>query len=229
MSRALADLLFYSMLQVLASLQVTPVKSALPKEIDVVINDLSSDMPTHMFAVYSRLAPGSPPLATRHVILYPIHNIIFASHCANLPQLPSYIKQDIPDSPGSTITLPVIPLCLPSPDTFAQLSGYLYTRRSTALLTSLLPCPPPLDTPLDSKTIPEFSHKLAITYTTHAMMKYAMRVNGLWRNVCALGLFDQGIWDAMDIAWEVLLTALAIANGKGELMLGEIDPSLTVS
>ena len=41
-----------------------------------------------------------------------------------------------------------------------------------------------------------------------------MTINGFWRNVCALGVFDLGLWDSMDIAWEVILHALAIETGN---------------
>jgi hypothetical protein len=35
-----------------------------------------------------------------------------------------------------------------------------------------------------------------------------MIVNGLWRNVSTLGIFDDQLWDVMDMAWELLLGAL---------------------
>ena len=48
-----------------------------------------------------------------------------------------------------------------------------------------------------------------------------MRVNGLWRNVCALGIFDSGIWETIDTAWEVLLLALGMATGNLDKVMGE--------
>lgn len=39
-------------------------------------------------------------------------------------------------------------------------------------------------------------------------MGNAKAVNGLWKNVCALGIFDAELWGIMDIAWEIVLAAL---------------------
>jgi hypothetical protein len=105
-----------------------PASNVLPKELAAVINDLSSDMPTHMLAVYSRHA------ATKHrITLFPI---ILATHCANLPILPasSVVR---PQATGSTISVPVVPLCIPTPDVFPQLLTFLYTKRIDHLLVSL--------------------------------------------------------------------------------------------
>jgi len=49
-----------------------------------------------------------------------------------------------------------------------------------------------------------------------------MIVHGLWRNVCALGVFDDNLWNAMDLAWEVLLTAIAIGTGNPQAMVGNL-------
>lgn len=39
-------------------------------------------------------------------------------------------------------------------------------------------------------------------------MGIAKRVNGLWRNACALGVHDLELWDAMDLAWDAVLGAM---------------------
>lgn len=61
---------------------------------------------------------------------------------------------------------------------------------------------------------------LAGMYTPPALLYQAMAVHGLWQNVCALGIFDDELWDMMDLAWEVMLSAVAIAIGSPEKMLG---------
>jgi hypothetical protein len=111
---------------------------------------------------------------------------------------------------------------------------YLYTKRSDLLLRSLLPVIPP--TPINVYTSPDetpeeaarqlqnalsFARQLAATYTPHALLQYTMRVNGLWRNVCALGIFDSGIWEIIDTAWEVLLLALGMATGNLDRVMSE--------
>ncbi|KAI0059984.1 hypothetical protein BV25DRAFT_1808084 [Artomyces pyxidatus] len=207
-----------SMLQVLSSVTAAPAKDSLPKELSIVVKDISAEMPTHMMAVYSRLPTQ---LTRRRVTLYPVHNVMLASHCANLPSLPDS-HPIIPETPGSSITVPVVPLCIPSPQTYPHLSAYLYIKRADILLSQLLPCPPPpaVATPPDDSesaqkdAIMTFAGKLAATYTPHALLQYAMRVNGLWRNACALGIFDDGLWATMDLAWEIVLCALAIATGN---------------
>jgi hypothetical protein len=46
-----------------------------------------------------------------------------------------------------------------------------------------------------------------------------MAVHGLWQNVCALGIFDDGLWETIDFAWRILLTAIAIGTGNPQAMI----------
>ena len=41
-----------------------------------------------------------------------------------------------------------------------------------------------------------------------ALMQHVKVINGLWQNVCALGVFDGELWGVMDLAWEVVLAAM---------------------
>jgi hypothetical protein len=212
------------MLQVLANVQADPIKNVLPKELSILVNDISSDMPSHMLAVYSR-QPSTT--SRRRITLFPFHNIVLASHCANLPNLPTPPKTKQPEASGSRLTVPVVPLCIPSPQTFPYLSAFLYTKRTDLLLSSLLPCIPPTSLSaenVDSAVLLQFATSLAGTYTPQALLQNVMKVNGLWRNVCALGVFDDRLWDTMDLAWEVLLTALAISTRNPEAVLGARPP-----
>ncbi|KAH0831260.1 hypothetical protein J3R83DRAFT_13894 [Lanmaoa asiatica] len=205
------------MLQVLAGVKAEPVSHVLPKDLAVTVNDLSFDMPTHMLAVYSRHVPAA---TKRRVTLFPIHNIVLATHCANLPILPtSNITR--PDVAGSTVSVPVVPLCIPAPEVFPQLSTFLYTKRIDHLLASLLPCPAPHPLYRDDPTsepvlslLQQFAGKLATSHSAQTLLTHAMAVNGLWRNACALGIDDEKLWCALDVAWEVLVVALAISTGK---------------
>ncbi|KIK98879.1 hypothetical protein PAXRUDRAFT_133258 [Paxillus rubicundulus Ve08.2h10] len=205
------------MLQVLAGVKAEPISNVLPKDLPAVVNDLSSDMPTHMLAVYSRQVNAT---TKRRVTLFPIHNIILAAHCANLPMLPTSNVAH-PETAGSSISVPVVPLCIPAPEVFPQLSTFLYTKRIDHLLASLLPSPVPQQLYRDDPTsdsvhnlLQQFASKLATTYSDKALLAHAMAVNGLWRNACALGIDDEKLWCALDVAWEVLITALAISTGK---------------
>lgn len=223
------------MYKVLGGVKPAPLPSspALPQELAIMINDLSSEMPSHMLAVYSAQANDASSNRRNKVTLYPSHNIILAAHCANLPLLRS-ITHPPPKVAGSSITVPVVPLCIPAAELYAPLSMYLYTKRADLLLRSLLPVVPPTsinvyaspdETPEEAaqqrQNVLSFARQLAATYTPHALLQYAMRVNGLWRNVCALGIFDSGIWETIDTAWEVLLLALGMATGNLDKVLGE--------
>ncbi|KAG9308303.1 hypothetical protein JVU11DRAFT_9897 [Chiua virens] len=205
------------MLRVLTGVKTEPTSNILPQEMTVVVNDLSSDMPTHMLAVYARDVPAA---AKRRVTLFPIHNIILATHCANLPILP---ESDVirPSTTGSTVSVPVVPLCIPAPEVFPQLSTFLYTKRIDHLLASLLPCPVPqalyLDDPTNERVLSllqQYASGLATTHNAQRLLTHAMMVNGLWRNACALGINDEKLWCALDVAWEVLMVALALSTGQ---------------
>ena len=86
----------------------------LPKELFVVVNDLSANMPTHMLVVYSHQVPAA---TKRQVMLLVMHNIILASHCVNLPILQSSASA-MPKLAGESISIPVDPLCIPVPEVF---------------------------------------------------------------------------------------------------------------
>jgi hypothetical protein len=119
------------------------------------------------------------------------------------------------------ITLPIVPLCIPSPSMFPVLQAYLYTKRADHLLGALVPNPPVFkqsrqstptltstsDVPPSaalptSKSHPqtheqnasasELVRQLAETQSTHTLMRAALRTHELWANAAALGVFDEG-------------------------------------
>lgn len=207
------------MLRVLAGIKAEHVSNVLPRELSLVVNDVSSDMPTHMFAVFSSHQPAP---ARRRVTLFPAHNLVFATHCANLPVLPTQTPALV-EHAGQEIKVPIVPLCIPAPEVFPQLSTFLYTKRIDHLLGSLMPLPTPPQLYRDDPTtvmplLTRFAQKIADTYTVKALLQHIAKVHGTWRNAIALGIADERLWCALDTAWEVLLTSLAIATGKPHLM-----------
>ncbi|KAJ7291022.1 hypothetical protein C8J57DRAFT_1491541 [Mycena rebaudengoi] len=89
-------------------------KGALPKELEILMNDIvAAACPTH--------------------ILFPIHEIVFGVHCASLTALPSSHSATV----SAHKAIPVVPLCIPSPETFSLLHSYLYTRQPETLLSAL--------------------------------------------------------------------------------------------
>jgi hypothetical protein len=248
------------MLQVLAATQTAPLAHTLPKELTLLLQPYAPPLspilalPTHMLAVY---AHALAPAGRRRVTLFPVHDIVLATHCANLPPLtrpapalnsdpnpnsrsdsntdPDPDPDPTPPAPSDPIslTVPVVPLCLPSPETFPHLSAYLYTKRTDLLLTALLPCPPPptllpafasfpfltpapaqeQDSAPGPEALQQFAAHLGTTYTPAALLRALGRVGGVWRNMCALGVYEAGLWGAVEGAWEVLVCAMGVGCG----------------
>jgi len=65
----------------------------------------------------------------------------------------------------------------------------------------------------DSPELQQYSNKLRATYTPYALLAHAMTINGIWRNVCALGVFDDQLWEVLDLAWEAIIGALDWKEG----------------
>ncbi|KAG6889593.1 hypothetical protein C0995_016401 [Termitomyces sp. Mi166 len=230
-------------LKSLASVRPEPVSpNTLPSEVEVKlehVDGFSPLNPTHMLAIY-----GPPPASTslipvskRKVTLYPVHAHFLAMYCSRLPPFPAFEDTDV--EPGTPFKIPVRNLCLPSPSTYPLLSTYIYTRKTEVLLSSLMPSPPPSDiltppisidglpaVPLSSeehrKFVRTYAYQIAGRYTTQVILQHSTLVHGLWQNTCALGIFDDGLWEVIDVAWQVLLAAIAIGTGSNvDLVLGE--------
>ncbi|KAJ6481814.1 hypothetical protein C8R45DRAFT_312691 [Mycena sanguinolenta] len=209
------------LLRVVVSVVADPPKDAVPKEIAITVNDQADyPPPTHMLAIHAPAPKDAPASSARKVTLVPVHAVVLALHCARLPSLtaspssPEYTSDD-----RNQLIVPVQPLCLPSPSAYPLLSTFLYTKRVDHLLKSLLPTPPPPKLDDDRTLLPAFAGRLATTYTAQALLLHVTTVHGLWQNACVLGVFVDELFDTIDLAWEVLLTAMAISQGTPHLML----------
>ncbi|RDX42882.1 hypothetical protein K466DRAFT_584107 [Polyporus arcularius HHB13444] len=238
--------------QMLSALSLLTIPSALPyahlpQSIDAPVRPTSqapdmSSFPTHVFAILSsRMSAKTPTVASfadRHslppsttVPLYPASALVMAVHCSLLPPLPQ-----APRSAGrrAALTLPIVPLTVPSPETYALLHAYLHTMRPDTLLASLLPSLaqsfPQLSSAgssggpnklhyvgqFSSEHLMRLAHALAgaafqrggAQNALSGLMSHVKVINGLWQNVCALGVFDAELWGVMDLAWEVVLMAM---------------------
>ncbi|GBE83521.1 hypothetical protein SCP_0505750 [Sparassis crispa] len=235
--------------EMLAALKLLSIPSSLPRSrlppiIDVPVRPTShspssSAFPTHILAISSSKSASSPNTPTAASFaqytstpatapLYPTHALVLATHCTLLPALPP----SHPSNRTATMSLPLVPLTVPSAETFPVLHAYLHTKRTDTLLGALLPSlasvlPPapaasgskgraPYVSQFSSDSLLCLAQALASSASAHAgpqgalagLMNHAKRVNALWRNVCALGVFDAELWAVMDIAWEVVLAAL---------------------
>ncbi|KAJ7856849.1 hypothetical protein B0H14DRAFT_3641385 [Mycena olivaceomarginata] len=152
-----------------------------PPHLEITMNDIvSAACLTHMLAIYSdaSLALGQK----RQIGLYPCHDLVMGIYCTRLPKLP--LSQ--PDAAYSHATIPVVPICLPPPGTFALLHAYLYTQNpgTLALLT------PPQESGLLQ------------------LVAHATKVHGLWRNARALGVIAPLLYDVVEESWAKTLTAM---------------------
>jgi hypothetical protein len=204
------------MMNAVANVKADPPKHHLPKEMNIKLNDkIAAACPTHMMAVYSHTPTlRSEPPQPRRVTLYPVHSLVFSSHCTNLPPLSPHCSST-PAQPG-TVNIPVVPLGLPSAETFPILQSYMYTKRVDTLLSSLLPTPPACakpGTPLNA-IMQEHADYLGNEYDIPTLLRHAMIINSLWRNACALGVYDDRLWASIDLAWGSIIGAIEIAKTR---------------
>ncbi|KAH8826654.1 hypothetical protein DL96DRAFT_1608596 [Flagelloscypha sp. PMI_526] len=87
----------------------------LPQEITINFLDHPTPRPTHCLAIHAGRNGTTKPF------IYNVQANILSRHCTKLPLLP------FSPSTGSK-TLPLTPLCLPSPETFGLLLSYIYTN-----------------------------------------------------------------------------------------------------
>ncbi|EPQ50522.1 hypothetical protein GLOTRDRAFT_50449 [Gloeophyllum trabeum ATCC 11539] len=168
--------------------------------------------PTHVLAVAS--AGNAAP----NVTLIPTHHLVLAAHCANVPGLPRSAPSN-----GGRVMLPVVPFTVPSASTFAILHSYLYTKRLDSLLNALLPLPAHFvpSTLQSAAQIHGDARKRAaqhvaatLGYSADHLARYVGLVHSLWKNIVSLGVYDKELWQALDLAWDVVVNAVYMANGR---------------
>ncbi|KAG6826829.1 hypothetical protein H0H92_014247 [Tricholoma furcatifolium] len=188
-------------------------QSRLPPSLTVPIRAASSAYPTHVMAVNSSKAPSDTAM------VFPIHALVISSQCAKLPVLPSPAQQSHPH----TVHLPVLPLSVPSPAAFAVLHSYLYDHNLATVLKALIPAPSGFLQTLSHAAVrgalesgPTL-HQLSAYLCTSAsgnistLRTYSVHAKELWQTMCALGIFDEQLWDTLDLAWDVILGAFNLA------------------
>jgi hypothetical protein len=200
--------------QALQATKATFSGSTLPKTLAINVNDQASTIaPTHMAAVYSSGPSGPEP---QRVMMYPVHQSILSLYCANLPVLPTP-----PTTPDALHEVPVVPIALPNPESFPFLTQFLYLKNFRQLFDAFLTLIPANGIPDDldqlgwhDAFVAEYSSTLARNYTMQRLASQAVKVHGLWRNVCALGISDTELQVFFDLAWEVLMQALTLPSSS---------------
>ena len=203
------------MMKVCSGIRAPPFSSAngLPKELTVLAHDLSSQMPTHLFAVYDKSENG----ARTSMSLFPAHNIILSSYCANMPPL-SLSPASPPLEKGGPIQLPVVPMALPHPQSYGHIQRYLYTKDRINFFMSMLPSIPPqaVFKGASSATV-HYAKDLATTFSMPRILALLRNAHGVYRNMCTLGIQEDIMWGLLNVAWEVLLTALALSANSPQM------------
>ncbi len=164
----------------------------------------------------------------RAVRLFPTHAAIWAAHCANLPAI-APAPRDLPVqllSPAtvarptrSTIRMPVVPVPVPYPPRFFALALFVTTYSTGLFIGHLLPC----------EHIKYILHEGAVAGDTNCCMlvgdlarHYGMRelcclargVYGTYQNMCVLGMVDDRIWEALHLAWNILLKVMETVDER---------------
>ncbi|KAJ7441238.1 hypothetical protein FB451DRAFT_1441438 [Mycena latifolia] len=159
--------------------------------------------PTHALTIAAAPAKGSHLERDAPHAIFPVHAVVLAAHCAKLPHL---LPMPPPaPSRAASATLPILLLTLPSPQAFAILHAFLYTHRLAPALAALLPLPPRSSSPSRMPRSPPRS-----TAPPRAMR--SRPTCELWQDMVALSMYDAELWDALDLAWEVVLGALNLAT-----------------
>ena len=200
-------------------------RSRLPSAFDVAPKH-GTPPPTHILAVQSSPSSGRP--ASDTVFLVPTHHIVLAANCAHIPRMP--VSRPQTRSNGALV-VPMMPLVVPHAEAFAPLHAFLVAHRLDRLMATLLPVPPTMLATSRSRggsassAAGPFAHVSAPQVATYlaasaagdkmsALMALTRTVSAIWRNACALGIFDRDLWAALDFSWEVILGAMnMVATG----------------
>jgi len=201
------------------ALPPTLPRSQIPSVLEVSLSIPSDEVqyPSHILAISSAKSSRSDP---DYVYVFAVHALVLTANCARLPALPP--SNPSPSESGH-LTLPILPVTLPSPAAFHVILRYLYTHRFDGVMTALgfpassfqpnLTHQHVLATLQSRDTV----HSLAVLLCRHTsgnlvkLTALTAHVRDLWQDMVSLGIFDNELWDTLDLAWEVLLGALNLA------------------
>lgn len=225
------------MRKVLQSVDAVPNPEVLDDEIDIIVDADNGGLPTHMLAIHDPSEVGTED-QPKKVTMYPVHNVVLASQCSNLPALPLYPKKGMMLSKTQCHQqLPVVHLGVPHPESFPLVKDFLYTHDTSALVSYMLPLVPSTtsssdaaatalnpDTDFETKAAAyrewkrdmsdRYADAIAKQLEPSVILQHLARVYSLYRNVVALGICDERIWEYLDMCWEILIVAIARANGR---------------
>ena len=165
----------------------------------------------------------------RAVALFPTHAAIWAAHCANLPAIastpPDLEVRLLPPSPAtrratcSTMRMPIVPMPLPYPPRFFALVMFVTTYSQGLFIGHLLPCEHIKyvlheGAEEDDANVCKLAGDLARYYGMRELCCLARGVYGTYHNMCVLGMVDDRLWDALHLAWKILLRAMETVDER---------------
>ena len=111
-----------------------------PNHVTLLVRDLDGPLrlPTHVLGVTDKTG--------KELEFYPMHDVLFASHCAYLPYLhapKTPLEVETHGNGAMTLTVPVVHYELPDTKSFHLLYTYLYRHDINQLIGALLPPLPP--------------------------------------------------------------------------------------
>ncbi|GAA5862756.1 hypothetical protein JCM3774_001912 [Rhodotorula dairenensis] len=193
-------------------------------------------LPSHVLAIHSSDSPRTLLLPVHGLLwgaMSPLLSFL-TSRPEKQPPHPSLppSERSAPseqDEKSQSDALPVVELRLPSSAAFPLLQGWVYLRSPPVLLSALLPAPPKQKpsapspsiarllnpVPVDEeqpRTRPPTTESLTETLSwlpPVTLLRHVHLVHGLWQDVVALQIGDEELWQAMGLAWRILVAALA--------------------
>jgi hypothetical protein len=99
--------------------------------------------------------------------------------------------------------LPVISLRVPHSPSFDLVNGFLYAHDPERLLLGLLPIAPSTNPTISE--VRRTAERIAWSSDSKDLVVNAQFIHGFWRNVTALGISDEVLWQTLELAWAVSL------------------------
>ncbi|KAF6758138.1 hypothetical protein DFP72DRAFT_808139 [Ephemerocybe angulata] len=209
-----------ALLQGMSGIQVLRSQARLESEgthVQVVLPQTCVEAPTHVLALCSApssssSSPAAPCMAAIQSVI-PVHALVLAAHCANMPALPPSSPSTSTQEGLTLTTLPVVPLVLPSPSTFPILAGFLYHKNTHTLISQLL-APLPIPSTLETSQVHELPAlgRVLAGHGREVVVRMCERVWGVWMNARAVGVVEEEVWDACEVAWEVCGVAMGLCG-----------------
>jgi hypothetical protein len=186
--------------------------------IHMPIHRREGNLPTHVLAVINaRTGIGK---------MFPIHPIVYAVHCGselfnvptNAPE-PEVKEAHPPNEPSYLyIECPLVLMSLPHIETFDCLHNWMYHHNDLALYNAVAPAVLKVEEPkenlpstkdLDPASALEISaRRMMDTYDGGKIYKEIRSIHGFWKNINALGIQEEPIWNFVDKCWAIASRAL---------------------